>query len=142
MKVNKFIFVLVFSLLFSSFLVGCSSDEKGAEDTEQQANEEKKMVPPDQPPDLNAEVESQTGNKILVVDRVGDDQNQAVTTVQVELNVKPSTQFLIREGENKYRQGKVEDLKKGTKVEVWYKSVVVDGDPLIADGECIVYEKP
>lgn len=140
MITNRFMLIVACSLLFFVFLTGCTTEEEKTK--EQQTQKQKQLAPPDQSPDLSAEVESQNGNKIIVVDRISDDQNGDVTTVQVELNVEPSTLLLIREGENQYRQGKLEDLQKGTKVEVWYKNIVLDGDPLIANGEYIVYEKP
>jgi|GEM_PF-5093873 len=138
MKINRSILIMACSMLFIALFMGCTSENQGTNTQQQTTKKQEKLAPPDHSPHLSAVVENQKDNKIYLVD---DDQSD-VATVQVELNVDESTQFLIREGENQYRQGKIEDLKNGTKVEVWYKNIVLDGQPLIANGEYVVYEKP
>ena len=108
--------------------------------------EQKKLAPPDLPPDLEAaEVMSLDSNRILVAGKINDHQNKDDEIVRVVISVNQSTQYLIHEGENKYRQGRIEDLKIGTKVKVWHRNMREYDDPTIADmqtdGECIVYEK-
>ena len=137
---NKLVLIIASSMfLFMAFFVGCSPEDGATPKEKQQAGKQSKMAPPDQPEDIDGQVESQSDGKVTVVDVLGDDESEA--TVRVEINVKPSTKILIREGENQYREGKIEDLKKGTQVKVWYAGMVMDADPMIADGDCIVYEK-
>ena len=94
-------------MLFFSLVIGCASQREN--NTPANAKQgTKRLTPPDLPPDLvKAEVISLNNNTIWV-QGLTNDENKDEGLEKVIVHVNQSTQYLIHEGENKYRKGRIE----------------------------------
>lgn len=129
----RFISSIILMTLSLFLLMGCSDDSAIKDASQEQTKDSATLQPPEEPAHMIGTITKNDGGKIVVE----EDPDEPMVTMKAEIQLTDSTQYLIREGEQ-YRQAKKEDLKEGTKVEVWYQGIVQDSNPIQANGEYIV----